>query len=189
MKGDFCKSPFFFVAYFRLNQTYTMKKIKVLFVCLGNICRSPMAEGIFKALIKSKDIENYFEVDSAGTSGIHAGSLPDERMILTAKKHGVNLDTKAREIKSSDFEEFDYVLSMDKSNRLFLDKLLMQVENPRGELYMMRNFDDLESCEDVEDPYYGNKDGFDATYQILLESNTNFLEYLIERHQLNVPLR
>lgn len=161
-----------------------MEKINVLFVCLGNICRSPMAEGIFAHLIAEKGLSDRFFVDSAGTSGYHEGERADRRMRETAGKHGVTLTSRSRMFLESDLREFHYVVAMDSSNhRNMLQLKKPDVEYP-SEVLMMRDFDPQPDSRDVPDPYYGGQRGFEDVYDILLRSNETFLEHLREKHSL-----
>ncbi len=157
-----------------------MKKTKVLFVCLGNICRSPMAEGLFIDLINKKDIANNFLVDSAGTYGGHAGEKADSRMRKTAKKYGVNLPSRSRKVQAEDFEKFDYIIAMDRSNFLNLES--MKPSDSQSTLLIMRQFDVEKSSDDVFDPYYGGIDGFEDVYHLLKICNENFLDYLLSKN-------
>lgn len=151
---------------------------KILFVCLGNICRSPMAEGIFLDLIEKKEISNDFFVDSAGTGAYHVGELPDNRMREIAYSHGILLTSKARQFIKEDFNEFDYILAMDESN--FKNIIKLQPKNPNAEVILMRNFDEKAIIDkNVPDPYYGGIDGFEEVYQILLRSNQKFLSSIL----------
>ncbi|GAA4820975.1 low molecular weight protein-tyrosine-phosphatase [Algivirga pacifica] len=160
-----------------------MSKIKVLFVCLGNICRSPMAEGIFQHLVQERQLEHHFEIDSAGTSGWHNGELPDPNMMKTAALHGINLESRSRKFIKEDFEKFDYIIPMDQSNLRNM-KALQPTAAQVEKLHMMRAYDKTRSGADVEDPYGMAMDGFERCYQVLLEANSNFLEELVERHEL-----
>ena len=98
-------------------------KISVLFVCLGNICRSPLAEGVFKYLVEDQGLTNQFLIDSAGTGSWHVGDRPDGRAALVAEQHGINLDSRARQIQDEDFSRFDYIIAMDRENLGVLSKL------------------------------------------------------------------
>jgi len=147
---------------------------KVLFVCLGNICRSPMAEGVFKELVSKNGLSEQFEVDSAGTGAYHIGKLPDPRMMETAKFHGINLTSKARQVHQSDFTKFDFIVAMDKSN--YHDLLANAPDDATAKIVMMRKFDPNPEDGNVPDPYYGGVEGFENVYQILTRSCEKFLE-------------
>lgn len=138
---------------------------KILMVCLGNICRSPLAEGIMRAKL-SKD----FIVDSAGTGGWHAGELPDKRSISTAKNRGLDITSqRARQFKISDFDTFDYIYVMDNSNYKVVmalapnDEAKSKVKLILNELFPNENVD-------VPDPYYGGQDGFENVFDMLNEA-------------------
>jgi len=154
-------------------------KINVLFVCLGNICRSPLAEGLFLHKIKALGLEKSFEVDSAGTGNYHIGSKPDPRTALSAEKHGIFLPSRARQLNRNDFYDFDFILAMDKSN--FMNILAKEPAAPasKASVLLMRDFDNLEKGLDVPDPYYGGEDGFELVYQILNRSTDAFLQFLL----------
>ena len=159
--------------------------IRVLFVCLGNICRSPMAEGIFRHLVAQDGLSDRFEIDSAGTSGWHAGEKPDHRMRQTAKKHGLSLeDQRSRQFEVSDFEAFNYILAMDSSNLSNIRQLQSQPAHQQAKVELMRNYDLLESNPNVPDPYYGGQNGFEEVYEILLRSNRELLDQLKKHHAL-----
>ncbi|MDW7691923.1 low molecular weight protein-tyrosine-phosphatase [Flammeovirgaceae bacterium SG7u.111] len=159
--------------------------INVLFVCLGNICRSPMAEGVFAHLVSEKGLEDQVGYDSAGMIGFHAGELADRRMRNTASSHGIELTHRSRPFESQDFQKFDYIIAMDSNNKKDIEAEKKGGLGKDQHIYMMRDFDDKRSGKAVEDPYYQGDTAFEDCYQILLESNSNFLDYLISKHNLN----
>ena len=158
--------------------------VKVLFVCLGNICRSPLAEGIFKHLVEQAGLKDKIVVDSAGTSGWHIGERPDPRSVDVAFENGIILDSYGREAKNADFEEFDYIITMDRNNYLDMKRLPGSSRDGAARLYLMRDFDDIGNGEDVPDPYYGGEDGFTYVYELLERSCHNLLQEIIRTHQL-----
>jgi len=133
--------------------------MKILFVCLGNICRSPTAEGVFKEEVARARRDAEFQVDSAGTGGWHTGEPPDRRMRTAAKKRGYVLDGQARKVRPEDFHEFDLILAMDASN--YDDLKRMQPKDGKAKLQKFRDYDSEDPGADVPDPYYGGSDGFD----------------------------
>lgn len=155
--------------------------VKVLFVCLGNICRSPMAEGIFRNLCEAQNIP--FSCDSAGTSAYHIGELPDERMRAVAESYQIVLTHRARQLSKEDFDKFDFIIAMDKSNYQNILALKSRV-NPSSEprIMLMRNFDAEKGNLEVPDPYYGTMQQFEEVYDILLRANQNFILFLQEDH-------
>jgi protein-tyrosine phosphatase len=160
--------------------------INVLFVCLGNICRSPMAEGVFQSLVATGSMDAIIQADSAGTSGFHTGELPDPRMMATASQHGITLTHRARKLTTEDFGKFDYILSMDSANLeiiLALQKKASASPANSAKILMMRSFDpEAEDDLDVPDPYYGGADGFEEVFAMLKRSNEQFLEFLRQHH-------
>ena len=143
-----------------------MKK-RILMVCLGNICRSPLAEGVFVQLAKEKGLSEHFEVDSAGTIAAHMGELPDHRSRKVAENHGFKLTHQARQFTRKDFELFDEILVMDDSN---YDDVISLAKKPEHEAKVKRivEFDPRSDAPDsVSDPYYGNVNHFEAIYEQL----------------------
>ncbi|WP_395054375.1 low molecular weight protein-tyrosine-phosphatase [Flavobacterium sp.] len=152
--------------------------IKILMVCLGNICRSPLAEGI----LASKLPKDKFIIDSAGTGNWHVGNKPDERSIATAKKNGIDIShQKGKHFNTSFFETYDYIYVMDNSN---YDNViaLAKTENHKNKVQLI--LDELFPGEnvDVPDPYYGLQNGFDMVYEMLDDSCTILAKKLIEKH-------
>jgi len=159
------------------------KMIRVLFVCLGNICRSPLAEGIFKELVKQRKLNHFIATDSAGTANYHIGDTPHHISCQVAQNHGITLDHRGQQLKKRHFDEFDYILVMDDMN--LRDTLqLAGSSTHKAKIFKMRNFDNAQSGKDVEDPYGYKLPVFEECYQILYESCQNFLDNLIQQHQL-----
>lgn len=152
--------------------------IKILMVCLGNICRSPLAEGI----LASKLPKNKFIVDSAGTGSWHIGHQPDKRSIAVAKKHGLNISNqKGRQFSKNDFEDFDYIFVMDNSNYKDVIQLVENQEHKQKVQLVLNELFPNENV-DVPDPYFGLPNGFDAVYNMLDEASEVLAKKLIENH-------
>ena len=141
---------------------------KILFVCLGNICRSPAAEGIFKQKIKERGLANFFVVDSAGTGSWHVGNLPDQRMRTTALMRGIELTSRARQIDENDLYEFDHILVMDKDNLHAVNSLIQDQEDlVNSKIKLMLSYSKDSQLDEVPDPYYGGQNGFDNVLDLL----------------------
>lgn len=154
----------------------------VLFVCLGNICRSPLAEGIFAHLAESRGMAGRFRVDSAGTGAYHSGERPDSRAIAVASNHGVRLPGAARQVARSDMSRFDMIVAMDRSNRRSLERMRgYGAHNGHAEIVMMRDYDPERGSRDVPDPYYGGPDGFERVYTILERCCGRLLDTLTDQ--------
>jgi protein-tyrosine phosphatase len=142
---------------------------RVLFVCLGNICRSPTAEGTMRALVAEAGLEREIEVDSAGTGSWHVGSAPDERATAAAAARGMKLEGAARTVRTEDFDDFDLMIAMDRSNWSDLTAMAPD-EHARVKVRLLREFDPASVGEedlDVPDPYYGEGDGFERVLDLV----------------------
>ena len=156
-----------------------MKKISVLFVCLGNICRSPAAEAIFISLLEKKGLTDNFIVDSAGTGSWHIGKKADSRMRIAAERRDINIVSRARQITSKDFEKFNYIIAMDDSNLRNIQDL--NNRTPPTNFVSIKKIQDFRSVfneQEVPDPYFGGDKGFDYVLDILEDSVKGFLESL-----------
>ena len=151
----------------------------VLFVCLGNICRSPLAEGVFRSVIEARGFGDRVLVDSAGTGGWHQGSAPDPRSIAIAALHGIDIaGQKARKFRPDDFERFDLILGMDRSNVDDLRALAPTGSAERVELFIGQA---VGGPRDVPDPYYGGEDGFAAVYRMIRDASEALADRLAAR--------
>ena len=157
--------------------------INVLFVCLGNICRSPLAEGVFQKLAEEEGLASEISVDSCGTSNYHIGELAHESSRKVAKINGINLTHRARQISSEDFGDFDYILAMDSSNIRNMS-LLEGFDKHQDKVSLLRAFDNGQSEKAVDDPYGGDFGDFEECYRIVEESSRNLLEHIRREHQL-----
>ena len=152
--------------------------VEVCFVCLGNICRSPLAQGVFEALVKEEGLQDRIIISSAGVSACHVGNPPDARMQQTARDHGIHLNSRARQFQSSDFEQMDLVLAMDHSNLSALKKMSAEPEL-QDKLFLFRSFDPKHNNDlEVPDPYYGGGKGFETVYQIVYRTCPKVLDHL-----------
>jgi protein-tyrosine phosphatase len=158
--------------------------VRVLFVCLGNICRSPTAEGVMRALVSAEGLERRIVVDSAGTGAWHVGSPPDARAAGAARARGVALGGTARQVRAQDFEDFDYLVAMDSENLRTL-RSLAHGEAQRAKVRLLREFDPASAGGaegagdlDVPDPYYGGEYGFARVFELVRAACAGLLEQL-----------
>ena len=151
---------------------------RVLFVCLGNICRSPLAEAIFNQLLKEKGLAQEISCDSAGTGDWHVGEPPDPRTQEVAQRYQVPLDHRGRQFATRDFETYDYVIAMDGKNRQHIESLADVSESASYQLFLMRDFDNKSEDPDVPDPYWGGEQGFDDMYHLLRRCCDNLLNHI-----------
>lgn len=153
---------------------------KVLFVCLGNICRSPTADGIFRELVSNAKLDQKILVDSAGTENWHAGKTPDARTVAAANKRGYDLAVlRARQVQVADFDEFDYVLAMDKSNLADLERI--KPSHFTGYLGLFLEFGERGDYREVPDPYYGENDGFELVLDLVEDAAQGLLNHIRQR--------
>ena len=153
---------------------------RILFVCLGNICRSPTAEGVMRHLVRAEELEDAIEIDSAGTGGWHAGAPPDERATEAARRRGIVLEGAARQVMPEDFEHYDMLLVADRENERDL-RAVAPSDAAREKIHLLREFDphtagapDL----DVPDPYYGGPDGFEDVLDLVEAACRGLLDAL-----------
>lgn len=151
---------------------------KLVFVCLGNICRSPTAEGVFQHLVNEAGLQVYFEIDSAGTSAYHVGERADSRSRDAAQRHGVSLLSRSRKFERFDLDYFDLIIPMDTQNERDI-KSLMHRDYPSEKIILLREFDELAKGDlNVPDPYYGGSDGFEQVFQMVTRSCITLLNQL-----------
>ncbi len=158
-------------------------KIRLLFVCLGNICRSPAAEGIMKDLVQREGLENKFFIDPAGTGGWHTGELPDARMRRHGEKRGYDFCSRARKFRAADFDDFDYIIVMDEENFQDVNAYATSEEDVR-KIRRMTDFSQKYTHDYVPDPYYSGADGFELVLDLLEDATEGFLGELKTVHSL-----
>jgi protein-tyrosine phosphatase len=158
-----------------------MKKIKVVFVCMGNICRSPTAEAVFREQVEKAGLSKYIEIDSAGTHAYHIGSPPDGRAQQAGSRRGYALaHLRGRKVSGKDFAEFDYVLAMDMENLSNLQNICPSQHAHKVGLFMehAKNFVERE----VPDPYYGGPSGFERVLDMVEDASVGLLEHIKRKH-------
>ncbi len=152
---------------------------RILFVCLGNICRSPLAEALFKQKLDDHHVKHLFTADSAGTSDFHRGELPDTRTLKNAEKHGIEIQHLARQFTRRDFQNFDIIVTMDFSNR---DNVLAlaQTEADRLKVKMLLDYSPGHEGMEVPDPWFGGDEGFEQVFNLLNRATNDLLVNLIK---------
>lgn len=163
--------------------------VKVLFVCLGNICRSPLAEGVFRAKVIEAGLEDHIHVDSSGTSSYHAGDPPDPGSVRVARRAGIDISAqRSRQFVAEDLTRFDLIIAMDGSNRRNILRMVDDIETVRGRLWLMRNFehehDGSGHDEGVPDPWGGGARGFEQVYDIIDRASDRLLRFVRDTHGL-----
>ncbi|NBW94652.1 MAG: low molecular weight phosphotyrosine protein phosphatase [Bacteroidetes bacterium] len=160
------------------------RPVRVLFVCLGNICRSPLAEGVFRDKVRAAGLDGIIDIDSAGTGAWHVGNPPDRRMMATAKRQGVDLSAqRARQFVDTDLADFDHILAMDKSN--LHDILFLDAGDDFGHrVTLFRQWDPEPGDYEVPDPYYGGDAGFEHVYEIVDRTAEALLKGLAAHYEL-----
>lgn len=153
---------------------------KIVFVCLGNICRSPTAEGIFQHLVNERGLDPYFYVDSAGTSAYHIGEPANSKSQKLANEHGIELRSRARQFEKNDLEEFDLIVAMDRENLANI-KSLDGSKDYEEKIVLLRDFDPNPGDGEVPDPYFGGMDGFKNVFDIVKRSCKALLDELEEK--------
>lgn len=158
-----------------------MEKTKVLFVCMGNICRSPTAEGVFRHLLTERRLESFFEVDSAGTHAYHVGEAPDLRAQRAARERGVELkDLRARKVVFGDFDDYDHILAMDGDNLQILEAACPPQHRHKLKLFL--DYAPHLKQREVPDPYYGGSQGFERVLDLVEAASAGFVEALGFHH-------
>ncbi len=155
--------------------------VKVLMVCMGNICRSPLAHGFFQHLVESEGLAEVIQVDSAGTHAYHVGEQPDPRSQQTAMSHGIDLSSqRARKVSAADFAEFDYVLAMDHDNLASLEAICPSQHRERLRLFL--DYAPQRQESEVPDPYYGGQSGFERVFDMVEDASRGLLRTIRETH-------
>ena len=144
-------------------------RTSVLFVCLGNICRSPLAEGVFQHLVEEAGLSERFVIESAGTGAWHVGERPDARATMVANQHGVALESRARQVTADDLHRFDFIIAMDRENRRNLERMAAGTDS-EAVIQLLREYDSDSDHDEVPDPYYGGTSGFEIVYEMVLRS-------------------
>ncbi|MDE6464085.1 MAG: low molecular weight phosphotyrosine protein phosphatase [Muribaculaceae bacterium] len=165
----------------RLAELAAAPHISVLFVCLGNICRSPAAEGVLRDIVDRNGAQDRWTIDSAGTGDYHTGDLPDRRMRVHARMRGLELTHHARQVREADFDDFDLIIPMDASNERHLRRMAPTPE-AESKIIPMMDFCTMATCYDyVPDPYYEGSEGFELVLDLLADTCSNLYTTLTPR--------
>ena len=165
------------------NSNVKNQKVKILFVCLGNICRSPAAEGIMKKLVAENNLQDDIFVDSAGTSGWHEGELPDDRMRAHGLRRGYDFCSRSRKFNRDDFKTFDYIVVMDDDNYRNVSRLITKSDDA-AKIHRMTDFSKKFTHDHVPDPYYGGSSGFELVIDMLEDACGELLAKIKEKYAL-----
>ena len=160
------------------------KKYNVLFICLGNICRSPAAQAVMQAMVDERGLTERFFIDSAGIGGWHVGDLPDKRMRVHARPRGYELTHRARKVTASDFDEFDLIVGMDAGNIDDLNSLAATIEQQDKVVMMGDYIRRYPNYDHVPDPYYEGSEGFELVLDLLEDACDNLLDRIIEQNKI-----
>lgn len=153
--------------------------VKVLFVCLGNICRSPSAEGVFRKVVRQAGLDDRIIIDSCGTGDWHVGKGPDSRAVAAARKRGIEIDDlQARQFRSEDLDQFDYILVMDRQNLADVRDIWRQNGGTEPELFLRFG---KSGYDEVPDPYYGGNHGFEHVLDLIDEASEGLLSHIREQ--------
>jgi len=156
--------------------------IKVLFVCMGNICRSPTAEGIFRQVVDDAGLADKIDIDSAGTHSYHIGKQPDARAQSASRNRGIDLSNlRGRQVEPSDFDKFNYIIAMDNSNHADLTQV---AGGSADNLFMFLSFSENFNEEEVPDPYYGGEQGFEHVLDLVEDASRGLLAHIQKLHNL-----
>ncbi|MDH5472293.1 MAG: low molecular weight phosphotyrosine protein phosphatase [Gammaproteobacteria bacterium] len=159
------------------------KAIKVLFICMGNICRSPTAEGVFRHHVNQSGLDRHIHIDSAGTHAYHVGQPPDNRAQAAARNRNIDLSSqRARKVAAEDFYEFDYLIAMDNNNISDLHSICPSGQEDK--LHLFLNFAANTQTREVPDPYYGGSNGFEHVLDLVEQASIGLLSTIQEKHQL-----
>ncbi len=158
--------------------------VRICFVCLGNICRSPTAEGVFRSVVEREGLDDDIEIDSAGTGGWHVGESADPRAQRAAAARDIELSSRARKFERIDFDRFDFIVAMDRSNRATLEKMARGPDE-RRKIHLFRSFDPESPADaEVPDPYYGGDQGFEDVLDMCERATLGLIAHLRETGEL-----
>jgi len=156
--------------------------VKILFVCMGNICRSPTAQGVFEQILKNEGLTNHLQVDSAGTHAYHVGEPPDQRATQSASRRGVDIsEQRARKVRQADFEEFHYIIAMDEDNLYNLEQSCPSSHAHKIGLFL--EYAPESGTREVPDPYFGGHNGFEEVLDLVESASRGLLAEIKSKHQ------
>ncbi len=161
-------------------------KVSVLFICMGNICRSPTAEGVFQSIVDAENLSRIIATDSAGTHDYHIGNPPDSRSQATAQHHGIDLSSLvARKVNPKDYKEFDYIIAMDNENLINLKSIQDRLLTPaKASVHLFMEFAENWQNNEVPDPYYGGDNGFEEVYEMVKDASQGLLKQISKNRNI-----